>query len=127
IGVTGVQTCALPICPGEPFTLWPGPHFIGSAGRRVLDLQQRERDREDAALARDAGGRDAPIVAFDDLLHDIEAEANASAGTRLNVYAWDAIESLKDVRKLFGGNAHAVIDDGNQRLAVLALQAESDG
>src|SRR5215217_918241 len=65
IGVTGVQTCALPICPDARLLLgWRGSGLLGparGAGREVLDAdapQQPKRPRRAGRLALLASGPD---------------------------------------------------------------------
>jgi hypothetical protein len=65
---------------------------------------------EGAALAEGAFGPDVAVVLVDDLATDGEAEAGAALGA--GVGGVDLLEALEDELEFIGGDASALVGDG---------------
>ena len=101
--------------------------FGGGRGGLFVLGEKGEIDGEGAALAGGAGDDEAALMAFDNFLRDIEAQANTAAGAGLDINFGDAIETLKNVGELFRRNADAVVCDSDDGLAVLLCKRDVDG
>ena len=73
----------------------------------------REREVEGGALADHRIEPDSPAVAVDDFLADRQTDSRSGIFARMN-----APEGLEDVVELLGGDADAVVFDGELPVAV---------
>ena len=81
-----------------------------------------EGDRENAAIIGRALHLDASAVMFNDLLRDVQAQAQADARPRLHLDTGYAIEAVEDVRQELWRDANTAIVYGDNTLLVRAQQ-----
>src|SRR5258708_37402109 len=97
--------------PPSPYDGDTSPSRTPRRGGKSILAGRRQRHREGRALAGRALDVEAAAVAVDHVLDDGEAEAGAAQLARAR--GVDAVEALGEPRQMVGGNAVALVADGD--------------
>src|SRR5262245_9852688 len=88
------------------------------------DARDEKREVERGADTLGALHPDGAAVALDDLLADVETQAEAAVIGRRDLSS--AMEALEHLRQLVGGDADAAITDRRNEVIALVLDADHD-